>query len=67
MQSAFTMTDEERRAQKEEQPLISVLDSFKKVIVVGGSQKASHDDNGIVTMGLKQFLLEAGGLYAHCR
>ena len=61
VQSAFVLADEEKRMQ-EERPLISVPDSFKKIIVVGGSRKASRDDNGIVTMGIKQFLLNPDSL-----
>ncbi|MDO4405399.1 MAG: ATP-binding protein, partial [Atopobiaceae bacterium] len=61
VQSAFVLPDEEKRAQ-EERPLVSAPDSFKKIIVVGGSQKASRDDNGIVTMGIKQFLLDPDSL-----
>ena len=61
IQSAFMLSDEEKRVQ-EERPLVSVPDSFKKIIVVGGSQKVSRDDNGIVTMGIKQFLLNPDSL-----
>ena len=61
IQSAFMLPDEEKRMQ-EERPLVSVPDSFKKIIVVGGSQKVSRDDNGIVTMGIKQFLLNPDSL-----
>lgn len=61
IQSAFMLPDEEKRVQ-EERPLVSVPDSFKTIIVVGGSQKVSRDDNGIVTMGIKQFLLNPDSL-----
>ena len=61
VQSAFMLADEEKRMQ-EERPLVSVPDSFKKIIVVGGSRKESRDDNGIVTMGIKQFLLNPDSL-----
>lgn len=61
VQSAFMLPDEEKRAH-EERPLISVPDSFKKIIVVGGNRKASRDNNGIVTMGVKQFLLDPDSL-----
>ena len=61
VQSAFMLPDEEKREQ-EERPLVSVPDSFKKIIVVGGSRKPSLDDNGIVTMGIKQFLLDPDSL-----
>ena len=61
IQSAFAMPDEEKRAQ-EARPLDAVGDSFKKIIVVGGSRKTSVDERGIVTMGLKQFLLDPSSL-----
>lgn len=61
VQSAFALPDSEKRAQ-EERPLLKVGDSFKKVIVVGGNVKLSRDDHGVVTMGLKEFLLDPRSL-----
>lgn len=61
IQSAFALTDAEKRTQ-EERPLLAVKDFFKKIIVVGGSMKAYRDERGIVTMGLKQFLLDSNSL-----
>lgn len=63
VQSALVLPDESKRAQ-EERPLLSVNDSFKKIIVVGGSEKTSRDENGITTMGLKEFLLNPDSLDA---
>ncbi len=63
VQSAYLLPDEEKRAQ-EERPLLSVGDSFKKVIVVGGSRRPSYDENGVVTMGVRQFLLDPKSLDA---
>jgi len=61
VQSAFALPDEEKRSQ-EMRPLLNVPDSFMKIIVVGGSQRPSRDNNGIVTMGIKQFLLNPDSL-----
>lgn len=61
IQSAFALPTEEKRAQ-EERPLLSVGDSFKKIIVVGGNRKLSRDEYGIVTMGLKEFLLNPNSM-----
>ncbi|WP_165062593.1 ATP-binding protein [Adlercreutzia sp. ZJ154] len=61
IQSAFALPDAEKRAQ-EERPLLAVKDFFKKIVVVGGSAKASRDERGIVTIGLKQFLLDPNSL-----
>ena len=61
VQSAYALPDDGKRTQ-EERPLLRVADSFKKIIVVGGSRKPSYDENGIVTMGVKQFLLDPDSL-----
>ncbi len=61
IQSAFALPDEVKRTQ-EQRPLRSVNDSFKKIVIVGGSLKSTVDDAGIVTMGLKQFLLDDDSL-----
>ncbi len=61
IQSAFALPDEAKYAQ-EQRSLRSVNDSFKKIIIVGGSLKPTIDDAGIVTMGLKQFLLDDDSL-----
>ena len=61
IQSAFMLTDEQKRMQ-EERPLLRVNDSFKKVIVVRDNIILRRDENGLVTMGLKQFLLDENSL-----
>lgn len=57
IQSAFMLPDEEKQ-QQEERPLLRVDDSFKKIIVVRDNILLRRNDNGIVTMGLRQFLME---------
>jgi hypothetical protein len=42
--------------------LLNIGDSFRKAIIVGGNVRVSHDENGITTMGLKQFLLDRDSL-----
>lgn len=42
--------------------LISIPDSFKKIIVVKDDILLRRDDNGIVTMGLKQFMMDCNSL-----
>ncbi len=61
VQSAFALPDPEKRMQ-EERPLLSVRDSFKKIIVVGGNVKLSRDERGVTTMGIKEFLLDPESL-----
>lgn len=56
LQSAFAYPTPEKKNQ-EERPLKAVRDSFKKLVIVGGSAKPSRDETGIVTMGIKQFML----------
>ena len=61
VQSALSLPTPEKRAQ-EERPLLAVNDAFKKVIVIGGSHRPSRDERGVVTIGLKQFLLDPHSL-----
>ena len=63
VQSAFALPNEAKAAQ-EARPLCAVGDSFKKIIVAGGSRRVTRDEKGIVTMGLKQFLLDPDSLEA---
>ena len=55
IQSAYQLQD----AQKEEQEkrsLLQINDSFKKILVVSGHYPPMLDNNGIVTIGVFQFL-----------
>lgn len=61
IQSAFSMPSEEKRNQ-EERPLKKIDDSFKKIIVVKDNIMPKRDEKGIVTMGLKDFLLNPDSL-----
>ncbi len=59
LQSAFRMPDEEKMEQ-EKRSLRHVGDSFRKIIVVGERLKLRRDDDGIVLMGIYDFLLNEG-------
>lgn len=61
VQSAFALPSAEK-IEQEERPLNSTNDSFKKIIVVKDNIKLRRNVNGIVTMGLKQFLLDENSL-----
>lgn len=61
IQSAFDMPNITKEEQ-EKKSLIKVNDSFKKIIVVKDDIKLKRDDNGITTMGIFDFLLNANSL-----
>ena len=55
LQSAYRLPDEEKMEQ-EKRSLKIIKDSFKKIIIVGERMKLRRDDNGIVLMGIYEFL-----------
>lgn len=57
IQSAFKLPTEEKKVQ-EERSLLSINDNFKKVIITGDNIKRKTDENGILTIGLLDFLLD---------
>ena len=57
IQSALTVADEDKR-KKEINSLTRTGDSFKKIVVVCDDIIPWHDDNGILYIGVEQFLLE---------
>lgn len=61
IQSALTVADEEKRNQ-EISSLKRVGDSFKKIIVVKDNIIPWHDDNGILYIGIEQFLLDESAM-----
>ena len=61
IQSAFSMSTPEKEAQ-EKRPFLRVDDSFKKIVLVRENIKVRRDENGIVTMGLLDFLLTPNSL-----
>ena len=54
IQSAYMMDDDKRKT--EIRPFLKVNDSFGKFIIVNGSSRPHVDDNGIITMGIIDFL-----------
>ena len=57
IQSALTVSEEEKRKQ-EVRSLNRVGDSFKKIVVVKDQIIPWHDDDGILYIGIEQFLLD---------
>lgn len=61
IQSAYALPTLEKRLQ-EARPLMNITDSFKKIMIVGGSKQPNYDENGILIMGIKEFLLNDSAL-----
>ena len=61
IQSAFAMNTPDKQEQ-EERPLNVIGDSFKKIIVVRDNIKVRRNDMGIVTVGIRNFLLDENSL-----
>lgn len=61
IQSAFAMNTEGKQEQ-EERPLNAIGDSFKKIIVVRDNIKVRRNDMGIVTIGIRNFLMDENSL-----
>lgn len=57
IQSAFNMPTKDKEKQ-ERRSLINIADNFRKVIVVKDDIKRKIDDDGVVTVGLFDFLLD---------
>lgn len=57
IQSALAIPDDEKRRQ-ETASLLKINDAFRKIIVVRDDIKPWNDDNGILTIGLLDFLLK---------
>lgn len=57
IQSAFEIPDEEKMRQ-EKKSLLKINDSFKKIIIQRGYMKPRIDEDGIVQMGIINFLLD---------
>ena len=61
IQSALTISDPDKRAQ-ESRSLSEIDDHFAKIIIVKDATGVGHERNGIITMGLFDFLLEGSHL-----
>lgn len=61
IQSAYSIPDAEKMTQ-EIRPFLNTKDSFKKILLVERTAKPRYDENGILVMGVKEFLLDAESL-----
>ena len=61
VQSAFSIPTTEKR-QQEERPLVNVGDGFRKVVVTKDNVIRHNDENGILIMSLREFLMDDGAL-----
>ena len=61
IQSAYSIPDEEKRAQ-EIRPFTKIDDSFKKIVITRDIVPAQYDENGILTINIYDFLLNANSL-----
>lgn len=61
IQSAFSIPDEEKRAQ-EIRPFKKIDDSFKKIVITKDIVPAYYDENGILTMNIYDFLMDEKSL-----
>lgn len=61
LQSAFALPDQEK-AEQERASLVSVNDSFKKIILVKDVINIQRGEDGITTMGVYDFLLKPNSL-----
>ncbi len=61
IQSAFSIPDEEKRAQ-EIRPFKRIDDSFKKIVITKDIVPAYYDENGILTMNIYDFLMDEKSL-----
>lgn len=61
LQSAYEMSRTEKEEQ-EKRALLHIDDSFKKIVLVKDRMKPRRDEQGIVTMGIREFLLDPNSL-----
>lgn len=61
IQSAFTLPSPEK-VEQELRPLRNIPDSFKKIVIVKDDILIRRNEDGVVFMGLKQFLLDERSL-----
>ena len=61
IQSALTVGEEEKRLQ-EVRPFARIPDSFKKIVVVKDDIIPWHDEQGVLYIGIEQFLLDASAM-----
>lgn len=57
IQSAYQIPDDAKKEQ-EQRPLINISDSFRKVIITGDNYGRFYNDEGILRIGVYEFLLD---------
>lgn len=61
IQSAYQMPDDAKREQ-EQRPLMNISDSFRKVIISGDNYGRFYNDDGVLRVGIYEFLLDSNCL-----
>ena len=61
IQSAFAITDDEKKEQ-EEASLKAIKDAFKRIVILRNDIMPYHDENGFLIIGLIDFLLNPNSL-----
>lgn len=61
IQSAFALPTADK-VNQEQRSLLSISDSFRKIIIVGDNIKVRRDESGIITIGLRNFLMDGNSL-----
>lgn len=61
IQSAYSMPTEEKEEQ-EKRSLLNTNDNFRKIVIVGDDIKRKTDEQGIITIGLLDFLLDPNSI-----
>ncbi|MCQ2914896.1 MAG: ATP-binding protein [Alphaproteobacteria bacterium] len=62
IQSAYEIPNQEKWKQ-ETKSFDKIKDSFKKIVIVKDTKKATYDENGYMIIGIKEFLLDPNILY----
>jgi len=62
IQSTLSVADSQK-VKQEKRSLIKIPDSFRKYVITGDDIKTKRDENGIVTLGLFDFLLDQNSLF----
>lgn len=61
IQSAFALPTADK-VNQEQRSLLCISDFFRKIIITGDNIKVRRDENGIITVGLRNFLLDENSL-----
>ena len=62
IQSAYGIPDRDKMEQ-EVRPFNNVPDSFRRILIIGDDIRPWKDDNGILTVGIRDFLLDESLMY----